>query len=64
MLDYILLKPALKYLEKLPTKEQIRIIEALDNLISKNKKLDIKSLKELASLPKNIQSPIEMFLMN
>jgi mRNA interferase RelE/StbE len=45
VLDYILLKPAEKFLEKLQHKEQIRIIEALDSLISGDKSLDIKSLK-------------------
>ena len=45
MNDYILLKPAVKFLEKLQYKEKIRIIEALDCLISKNKQLNIKSLK-------------------
>lgn len=34
MADYILLKNAEKFLVKLPINEQIRIIQALDNLIN------------------------------
>ncbi len=46
MTDYILLKKAEKFLLKLAKDEQIRIIQALDNLINNYKNLDIKKLKE------------------
>ncbi len=45
MTDYILLKKAEKFLVKLPRDEQIRIIQALDNLINNYDNLDIKKLK-------------------
>ena len=45
MTDYILLKKAEKFLGKLPRDEQIRIIQALDNLINNYDNLDIKKLK-------------------
>jgi mRNA interferase RelE/StbE len=43
--DYILLKKAEKFVLKLPKDEQIRIIQALDNLINNSINLDIKKLK-------------------
>ncbi len=45
MNDYIQIKPAFKFLEKLPNKEQVRIIDAKNNLLKPNNLLDIKSLK-------------------
>ncbi len=45
MTDYILLKKAEKFLLKLPRDEQIRIIQALDDLINNYGNLDIKKLK-------------------
>lgn len=45
MFDYTLLKNAEKFLLKLPQNEQIRIIQALDNLINNYTNLDIKKLK-------------------
>ncbi|HEY9703332.1 MAG TPA: hypothetical protein V6C58_12850 [Allocoleopsis sp.] len=43
--NYILLKPAQKYIERLPPDEQLRIIRALDLLITDKNRLDIKPLK-------------------
>jgi mRNA interferase RelE/StbE len=43
--DYILLKPAQKYLERLRLEDKERIITALDGLISGIEQLDIKPLK-------------------
>ncbi|OKH39391.1 plasmid stabilization protein [[Phormidium ambiguum] IAM M-71] len=45
MTDYILLKAAQRYLERMQPDDQIRIINALDTLISNPTVLDIKSLK-------------------
>ncbi|GCL37857.1 MULTISPECIES: type II toxin-antitoxin system RelE/ParE family toxin [Sphaerospermopsis] len=45
MLDYIILKPAQKYLERLRVEDQVRIIRALDGLITGTENLDIKPLK-------------------
>ncbi|MFM7714118.1 MAG: type II toxin-antitoxin system RelE/ParE family toxin, partial [Microcystis sp.] len=42
MADYILLRQAERYLERMPKNDQIRILEALDTLISDSTKLDIK----------------------
>ncbi|WP_287115957.1 hypothetical protein [Microcystis sp. M_OC_Ca_00000000_C217Col] len=44
MADYILLRQAERYLERMPKNDQIRILEALDTLISDSTKLDIKPL--------------------
>jgi mRNA interferase RelE/StbE len=43
--NYVVLKPALKYLEKMQSADQIRIIEALDTLLNDPNSLDIKQLK-------------------
>lgn len=43
--NYVVLKPALKYLEKMQPSDQIRIIEALDTLLNSPDSLDIKPLK-------------------
>ncbi|NJP08942.1 MAG: type II toxin-antitoxin system RelE/ParE family toxin [Leptolyngbyaceae cyanobacterium RU_5_1] len=43
--NYILLKPAQKYLERIQPDDQIRIIDALDSLITDPNVLDIKPLK-------------------
>ena len=45
MFDYILLKGAEKFLLKLSTNEQTRIIQALDNLVNNPTNIDIKKLK-------------------
>jgi len=45
LLDYILLKPAERYLRRMKSDEQIRILNALDTLISNPSILDIKPLK-------------------
>ncbi len=45
MTDYILLKAAQRYLERMQPDDQIRIINALDTLISNPTLLDIKPLK-------------------
>ncbi|CAO5042512.1 Type II toxin-antitoxin system RelE/ParE family toxin [Microcystis aeruginosa] len=44
MADYILLRQAERYLERMPKNDQIRLLEALDTLISDSTKLDIKTL--------------------
>ncbi len=43
--QYIVLKPAQKYLERMQREEQLRIVEALDALLSARETLNIKSLK-------------------
>ena len=45
MTYYILLKAAQRYLERMKPDDQIRIINALDTLISNPTGLDIKALK-------------------
>jgi len=45
LLDYILLKPAKRYLQRIQADDQIRIINALDTLINNPSILDIKPLK-------------------
>ncbi len=45
MADYILLKPAQRYLERMQPDDQVRIINALDTLVKDFTGLDIKSLK-------------------
>ncbi|NES82208.1 MAG: type II toxin-antitoxin system RelE/ParE family toxin [Moorea sp. SIO2B7] len=45
MLDYILLRQAERYLQRMQPDDQIRIINALDTLISNPSTLDIKPLK-------------------
>ncbi|WP_229424013.1 type II toxin-antitoxin system RelE family toxin [Moorena producens] len=45
MIDYIILKQAERYLMRMQTDDKIRIINALDTLISNPSTLDIKSLK-------------------
>ncbi|AFZ44682.1 hypothetical protein PCC7418_2535 [Halothece sp. PCC 7418] len=45
LLDYILLKPAERYLRRMKSDEQIRILNALDTLISNPSILDIKPLR-------------------
>lgn len=42
---YVVLKPAQKYLERMQPEDQLRIIEALDTLLTEPDTLDIKSLK-------------------
>jgi mRNA interferase RelE/StbE len=43
--DYILLKPAQRYLKRMPPDDQLRITEALDQLVEDSAGLDIKALK-------------------
>jgi mRNA interferase RelE/StbE len=43
--DYVLLKPAQKYLERMQPNDQLRIISALDALITDASLLDIKPLQ-------------------
>lgn len=45
MLDYILLKQAERYLQRMQPDDQFRVINALDSLISNPSTLDIKPLK-------------------
>ena len=45
MADYILLKPAQKYLERLRLEDRVRIIRALDGLVTGMEGLDLKQLK-------------------
>ena len=45
MRDYILLRQAERYLRKMQTNDQVRILKALDSLISDISSLDVKSLK-------------------
>jgi len=43
--DYILLKAAQRYLERMQPDDQVRIIQALDALVTDATVLDIKTLK-------------------
>lgn len=48
--QYVVLKPAQKYLERMQPDDQLRIIEALDMLLTKPETLDIKPLKGRSEL--------------
>ncbi|MCU0571076.1 MAG: hypothetical protein MUF49_31490 [Oculatellaceae cyanobacterium Prado106] len=48
--QYVVLKPALKYLERMQSDDQSRIIEALDTLLVEPSLLDIKPLKGRSEL--------------
>lgn len=48
--QYVLLKPAQRYLKKMQPDDQIRIIEALDALIEDSESLDLKPLKGRSEL--------------
>jgi mRNA interferase RelE/StbE len=48
--QYIVLKPAQKYLERMQPDAQVRIIEALDTLLTEPEALDIKPLKGRSEL--------------
>ncbi|MGB3509272.1 MAG: type II toxin-antitoxin system RelE/ParE family toxin [Microcoleaceae cyanobacterium] len=50
MTDYILLKAAQRYLEKMQPDDQLRIIKALDALVADATGLDVKSLKNRPEL--------------
>ena len=43
--DYILLKPAQRYLKRMPIEDQLRMIEALDQLVQDATGLDVKPSK-------------------
>lgn len=43
--DYIVQKPAVRYLKRLPQKDQERIIKALDALVTDRENADFKPLK-------------------
>ena len=45
MTDYILLKAAERYLSRMQPDDQVRIVKALDTLVSDDRGLDIKQLK-------------------
>ena len=45
MTDYILLKSAQRYLQRMQLDDQVRIIKALDALVTDSTGLDIKPLK-------------------
>jgi mRNA interferase RelE/StbE len=48
--QYVVLKPTQKYLERMQPDEQVRIVEALDLLLSAPETLDIKLLKGRSEL--------------
>jgi mRNA interferase RelE/StbE len=48
--QYVVLKPAQKYLERMQTDDQTRIIEALDTLLTEPETLDVKPLKGRSEL--------------
>ena len=50
MTDYILLKAAERYLLRMQPDDQVRIVKALDTLVSDYRGLDIKQLKGRAEL--------------
>ena len=43
--DYVLLKSAQKYLERMQPDDQIRVVSALDSLITDSNVLDVKPLQ-------------------
>lgn len=43
--DYVLLKPAQRYLKRMPIEDQVRVIEVLDQLRQDATGLDVKLLK-------------------
>ena len=43
--QYVVLKPAQKYLERMRPDDQLRMIEALDTLLTQPETLDIKPLR-------------------
>lgn len=43
--QYVVLKPAQKYLERMQLADQLRVIEALDALLTQPETLDIRPLK-------------------
>ena len=45
MTDYILLKAAERYLERMQLDDQVRIVKALDALVTDSTGIDIKPLK-------------------
>ncbi|MGB3263518.1 MAG: type II toxin-antitoxin system RelE/ParE family toxin [Microcoleus sp.] len=45
MTDYILLKSAQRYLQRMQLDDQVRIVKALDALVTDSTGLDIKPLK-------------------
>lgn len=50
MTDYILLKAAERYLSRMQPDDQVRIVKALDTLVSDDGGLDIKQLKGRSEL--------------
>lgn len=48
--QYVVLRPAQKYLERMQPDDQLRIIEALDTLLTEPETLDIKPLKGRSEL--------------
>lgn len=50
MTDYILLKAAERYLSRMQPDDQVRIVKALDTLVSDDRGLDIKQLKGRSEL--------------
>ncbi len=50
MSDYILLKAAERYLLRMQPDDQVRIVKALDTLVSDDRGLDIKQLKGRSEL--------------
>jgi mRNA interferase RelE/StbE len=48
--SYILLKPAQRYLKRMPDEEQRRVLTALDELVANSALLDIKALKGRSEL--------------
>jgi mRNA interferase RelE/StbE len=44
--QYIVLKPAIRYLERMPPDDQERIVSALDALVTDSTTVDIKPLKD------------------
>jgi mRNA interferase RelE/StbE len=47
---YVVLKPAQKYLERMQPDDQLRVVEALDTLLTEPDTLDIKPLKGRSEL--------------
>jgi len=62
--QYIVLKPAQKYLERMQPDDQLRIVEALDALLTEPDTLDIKTLKGRPELRLRVGKYRVLFIEN
>jgi mRNA interferase RelE/StbE len=62
--QYVVLKPAQKYLERMQPNDQTRIIEALDRLVIEPEMLDVKPLKGRLELRLRVGKYRVLFIEN